>query len=144
MEDKATIQVHFHTDTPVITIVSPTRLKQTCCLLNNTHLKKTCYLRQVFPSARTKNVHKRNKFNMQYQTLIYYPPGTECLFSPVLLHLLEGLGPSVAAVCNLLYLLPFFFLLHYIRVYTPTPALPFAQVLQRKASQPHASHILNN
>lgn len=60
-------------------------------------------------------------------------PGQVCFPLPLLLHLLEGLGPSAAAVvCDLLYLLPFLFLLHYIRVDTPAPALPLAQVLQQK------------
>lgn len=51
---------------------------------------------------------------------------------PFLLHLLEGLGPSVTAIRNLLYRLPFFFLFHYVRVDTPAPALPLAQVLQQE------------
>lgn len=56
-----------------------------------------------------------------------------CFLLPLLLHLLEGLGPSVAvAVRSLLYLLPFLFLLHDIRVDTPASVLPFAQVLQKK------------
>lgn len=59
-------------------------------------------------------------------------PNQVCYPLPLLLHLLEGLGPSVAVVCDLLYLLPFLFLLHYIRIDTPAPALPFAQVLQQK------------
>lgn len=60
-------------------------------------------------------------------------PAQVCFPLPLLLHLLEGLGPSAAAVvCDLLYLLPFLFLLHYIRVDTPAPALPLAQVLQQK------------
>ena len=61
----------------------------------------------------------------------------ECFLLPLLLHLLEGLGPSVAAaaaaaVRSLLDLLPFLFLLHDIRVDTPASVLPFAQVLQKK------------
>ena len=61
-----------------------------------------------------------------------------CFPLPLVLHLLEGLGPSVAAaaaVRDLLYLLSFLFLLHYIRVHTPASALPFAQVLQQKLAQ---------
>lgn len=56
--------------------------------------------------------------------------------SPLLLHLLEGLGPSAAAaVRDLLDLLPLLFLLHHIRVDAPAPALPLAQVLRREQAQ---------
>lgn len=56
---------------------------------------------------------------------------------PLVLHLPEGLRPSavIVAGCDLLYLLPFFFLFHYIWINTPAPVLPLAQVLQQKWAQ---------
>lgn len=55
--------------------------------------------------------------------------------SPLLLHLLEGPGPPVAAVRDFLDLLPLLLLLHHVGVDATPPALPLAQVLQREQSQ---------
>lgn len=58
---------------------------------------------------------------------------------PLFLHLLEGLRPSGggATVRDLLNLLPFLLLLHYIRVDALAPILPFGQVLQKKSRSSH-------